>query len=402
MRIALISDVYFPRINGVSTSIGSFRQGLAAHGVDTLLIAPDYGREKSEDGILRIPSRPVPRDPEDHLMSYRALLGCLPELRRQGVGAIHVQTPFVAHYAGRQLARRLQLPLLLSYHTLFEEYLHHYVPLLPRALTASLARYISRRQCADAAQVIAPSEAMRARLLEYGVGGQVGVLPTGIDAAAFAGGNRARFRRRLGIAAERPVALYVGRVAFEKNIAFLLEAVDRARQAVPDLLLLIAGEGPARGQLARVVARRGLAGHVRFVGYLERAGELPDCYAAADLFAFASRTETQGLVLLEAMASGLPVLALASMGTASILASERGCRIAPDEPAAFGAVMAALLHGPATLRVMSEQARIHAAEWSEYAMAGRLAEIYRTLLEAAPVNTQRSAPWRARTKGRPV
>ncbi len=402
MRIALISDVYFPRINGVSTSIESFRRGLAAHAVDTLLIAPAYAGETSDAGILRIPSRPVPRDPEDRLMGYRALLDCESELQRRGVGAIHVQTPFVAHYAGRRLARRLQLPLLLSYHTLFEEYLHHYVPLLPRALTAWLARSISRRQCADAARVIAPSEAMRARLLEYGVGSEISVLPTGIDAAAFAGGNRSRFRQRLGIAPERPVALYVGRVAFEKNIGFLLEAAERARQAVPGLLLLIAGEGPASAELARIVASRGLAGQVRFVGYLERAGELPDCYAAADLFVFASRTETQGLVLLEAMASGLPVLALASMGTASILAGERGCRIAPDDAAVFAAHMAALLRSPATLRVMSEQARIHAAQWSDHAMAGRLAEIYRTLLEAAPANMQRSTQWRARTKGKPV
>ena len=160
---------------------------------------------------------------------------------------------------------------------------------------------------------------MARRLTEYGVSRPLHVLPTGIPLACFSAGQRARFRQQHAIADERPVALYVGRAAHEKNIDFLIEALREALKKVPGLLLVIAGEGPALGHLRALVSRLGLAGSVLFVGYLDRQTELPDCYAAADLFAFASRTETQGLVLLEAMAAGLPVVALAEMGTCDIL-----------------------------------------------------------------------------------
>lgn len=402
MRILHLSDVYFPRINGVSTSIHTFRRGLAAHGIECTLIAPRYGDEPDAAGVLRLPARPVPGDPEDRLMSLGAALALTDTLRRRGYAAVHVQTPFVAHYAGARIARRLGVPLLLSYHTLFEEYLHHYVPLLPRALTAALARAVSRTQCRQAHRVIAPTEEMRERLAAYGIRDRVEVLPTGVPLRAFAEGSRARFRERHGIDGNRPVALYVGRLAHEKNIGFLIDAIGRARTRSPHLLLLVAGEGPAEAPLRARVAAAGLGGSVRFLGYLDRTRELPDCYAAADLFVFASRTETQGLVLLEAMASGVPVLALACMGTRSILASGLGSRTAPDDPAGFAQLLNILIAHPQQLARLGREARAEAARWSDDAMAGRLAALYRSAADATPIRPARRPPWKARSKGRPA
>jgi len=141
------------------------------------------------------------------------------------------------------------------------------------------------------------------------------VLPTGIPMGRFSGGDGLRFRERHGLSAEQPCVLFVGRVAFEKNIDFLIESLSLARREVPNLILLITGEGPAKRALHRQAEALGLSEAVRFIGYLDRRHELPDCYAAADGFVFASRTETQGLVLLEAMAMGLPVVALAARRT---------------------------------------------------------------------------------------
>lgn len=401
MRIALISDVYFPRINGVSTSIESFRRGLGHLGVETLLVAPDYG-SPAEDGpgLLRIPARRIPFDPEDRLMRRSAALRVEPTLRAAGVSAIHVHTPFVAQSVGVALARKLSLPLVTTYHTLFEEYFHHYVPLLPKSLTAQAARALSRWQCAAADLVIAPSNAMKARLEAYGVETPIEVLPTGIDTSAFASGNRDRFRQRHGIADDVPLALFVGRVAFEKNIEFLLEAARHALARAPGMVFMIAGEGPALPHLKRQVLERGLDDRVRFVGYLERERELPDCYAAADVFVFASRTETQGLVLLEAMACGTPVLGLSCMGTASILGAERGAMIAPDDPSGFGLALATLLNDTERRQQMAREARAFASEWSEAAMAHRLARLYRSLPAPSTSNPSRRAPWKAPTKAR--
>jgi 1,2-diacylglycerol 3-alpha-glucosyltransferase len=387
MRVALLSDVYFPRVNGVSTSIETFRRELPAFGVETLLVAPAYGGETAAPDLIRLPARPVPRDPEDRLMGYRAALALEGRLRDKRIDLIHIQTPFVGHYAGLGLARRLDVPVLATYHTLFEEYLHHYLPRLPAGALRGLARRLSRSQCNAMDRVIVPSPAMARRLADYGVTTPREILPTGIPCAQFARGDGAGFRKKLGIPPERPVGLYVGRVAFEKNIGFLIEAVARARETLPDLLLLIAGEGPARQALAAQVASRGLGDAVRFLDYLDRTTELPDCYAAADLFVFASRTETQGLVLLEALAAGTPVLALAEMGTTEILAPGEGTVTSPADPAAFAALMAELLGDRRRLAALAAAAPAHAARWSDQALAGRLAHLYKDILAShAPGN----------------
>src|SRR5579863_4804477 len=148
MRVLLISDVYFPRVNGVSTSIQTFRADLAAAGVETLLVAPAYpAATLPEADVLRVASAGVPRDPEDRRMRWGALRSALEPLAARQFDLVHVHTPCVAHYAGIGFARRHGIPVIATYHAFFEEYLHHYVPLLPRALGRSLARRFTRSQC---------------------------------------------------------------------------------------------------------------------------------------------------------------------------------------------------------------------------------------------------------------
>ena len=383
MRVLFISDVYFPRVNGVSTSIRTFREDLASCDVETLLVAPRYEPELApEHGILRVPATRVPRDPEDRRMSWRALKRTLDALPHGSFDLVHIQTPFLAHYAGVRCARRAGVPCVATYHTFFEEYLHHYVPLVPRAVSRLLARSFTRSQCAAVQALIAPSEPMRAVLEAYGVRTAIHVLPTGLAPDRFRSGDGGAFRAAAGIAAGRPLVTYIGRVAYEKNIGFLLQMFVEVLKSVPDALLVIAGEGPARAALRAEVAERGLTAHVHFAGYLERDSALLDCYAAASVFVFASRTETQGLVLLEAMAQGVPVVSTAELGTRSILPGS-GALIVAEERHAFAAAVVRVL-GDAQLRAeMALRGRAHARSWSSAAMARKLAGIYATL-HAAP------------------
>ena len=381
MRVLMVSDVYFPRINGVSTAIQTYQRTLAHHGIDVSLIAPDYGHLCTESWISRVPGRAVPGDPEDRLVHWKALCAAVDEAVEFGCDLVHIQTPFLAHYAGLRAARRFAAPVIATYHTLFEEYFKHYVPFLPGSLLRGLARGFSRRQCNALDSVIVPSRAIHARLTQYGVTTPMHILPTGIPVRQpVALDARAQFRLRHGIPASRPLALFVGRVAHEKNIDYLFDVLAQARQTIPDLLLLVAGEGPALPSLRKSVIDKGLQANVQFIGYLDRHTELPACYAAADAFVFASRTETQGLVLLEAMAAGLPVVALAEMGTIDILGPRRGAVVPEDHPAVFAESLCSVLSDPALHQRLSHEGRNYAAEWSDESMALRMATLYRHII----------------------
>lgn len=390
MRVLMVSDVYFPRVNGVSTSIQTFRRELPGFGVEVDLIAPAYPNEVDDAGVTRIPSRYLAFDPEDRMMRRSEINRLLPTLDAAGYDLIHIQTPFVAHYAGLSLAKALDLPVVTTYHTFFEEYLHHYAKILPASFTRALARRFSRGQCNATNGVIAPSTAMRDALRTYGVTVPIEVIPTGIPLAQFAEGDGAGFRARHGIAADREVALFVGRVAHEKNIDLLLHMADRIRQSRPQFLMVIAGEGPALPHLKQLVAKLGLAANVLFLGYLDRAQELVNCYRAADVFVFGSTTETQGLVLLEAMAIGIPVVAIPAMGARDILAPEQGCLCAKEDADDFAAKVIKLLDSPVLRQRLSDEGRRYAQSWSAPATAQRMSQFYQRVI-SQPAQRQTAA-----------
>jgi glycosyltransferase involved in cell wall biosynthesis len=377
MRVLFVSDVYFPRVNGVSTSIRTFRGDLADAGIESTLVTPEYpgAAADTEPGIIRVASGAVPRDPEDRRFLGGPLKRALNALDAAQIDLVHIHTPFIAHYAGVRFARAHGLPVVATYHTFFEDYLHHYVPILPRGIGRWVARRFTLSQCDDVAALISPSAPMRDALLAYGVETPIEVLPTGLPAETLVRGDGGIFRRKFDIATDRPLLLYVGRVAFEKNIDFLLRMFVRLRARRPDALFVIAGEGPARDHLMKLARELGVSEATRFIGYLDRSTDLPNCYAAGDAFVFASRTETQGLVLLEAMAQGTPVVSTAELGTRSILTPECGAFVVPEEEQAFAAaVVSALALKAGDPR--RAQLRAHAESWASHAMARRLISFY--------------------------
>jgi 1,2-diacylglycerol 3-alpha-glucosyltransferase len=394
MRILMISDVYFPRINGVSTSIQTFRRGLHAAGHETILIAPEYpgAAADTESGILRVPSRGVPRDPEDRAMNLGAIRALRSQAEKLEPDLVHIQTPFIAHYQGTALARALRVPVIESYHTYFEEYLHHYVPLMPRSIMRFIARRFTVSQCNVLDALVVPSRAMEQALVGYGVKCPMHIIPTGMEMERFAGGDGQRFRTQLGIAPGQPVLVHVGRIAHEKNIDFLFRMFAQVVRSKPGAVFMVAGEGPALASCKAYVRSLGLTQHVRFVGYLSRERELLDCYRAGDLFVFSSRTETQGLVLLESMALGVPVVSTAHMGTADIVSPQRGAQLAPDDEAEFANMVVRLLDDAPRRAVMAAEARSYAATWSATAMADRLAGLYSAVVGQASRNSPVSQP----------
>jgi 1,2-diacylglycerol 3-alpha-glucosyltransferase len=391
VRVLFVSDVYFPRVNGVSTSMRTFRQDLAGCGVETLLIVPSYEKSAApgdpahseEPNVLRVESAGVPKDPEDRRMRWGPLNRALTSIPRGYVDLVHIHTPFVAHYAASRYARAANIPCVATYHTFFEEYLHLYVPVMPRRIGRFLARSFTRSQCDDVQALIAPSDPMRDVLLAYGISTPIHVLPTGLAADRFVPGDGARFRAEAGIPLDRPLVTYIGRVAHEKNIDFLVKMFVEVRRTVPDAMLVIAGEGPAREPLRQMVVRLGLQQHVHFAGYLDRNTALLDCYCAADVFVFASRTETQGLVLLEAMAQGAPIVSTAELGTRSILKPGCGALVVEEQVQAFSEATVRVLQDADLRKDLADRGRSYARTWSSAVMAQRLADLYTSLLLSA-------------------
>ncbi len=384
MKILFISDVYFPRVNGVSTSIETFRRNLHLLGHTVHLIAPDYGTPAADEtDILRVPARTVPLDPEDRLMRYGWVMQQLERLRGEHYDLIHVQTPFVAHYLGVKLSHLLDIPCIETYHTFFEEYLYHYIPFLPKSLTRWLAKRFSRHQGNSLDGMVIPSRPMQRVLQDYGIATTMEVIATGIEPASFVLGDRVAFREKYDIPQERPMLLFVGRVAHEKNIDFLIQVVNQVRKEVADVLFVIAGEGPARAHLEQEVKRLALGQHVRFIGYLDRHTELNNCYRAADIFIFSSRTETQGLVLLEAMAQGVPLVSTAELGTRDVLQDGAGVWIAQEELSDFSSNVVKMLSHAQARSDLGELGRAYANEWSAAKQAKKMLTFYNTVIESA-------------------
>jgi len=381
LNILMLSDVYFPRINGVSTSIKTFTHSLRKAGHRVILAVPEYGEaklvfhDKAED-IYRVPARRLILDKEDRLLKGKYFAELLQLLQHEEIDILHIHTPFRAHYWGLRLARELGCPCVATYHTFFEEYLHHYVPLVPRSWLRAMARRFTVSQSRQVDKLIVPSTAMHELLQDYGVANSMTVIPTGLDLTQIAVADGGCFRDAYAIDPQRPVMGHVGRIAHEKNITFLLQVLKTVKQQIPNILLLIAGEGPAKKDLIREANKEGLSENVLFVGYLSREQDLWDCYRAADVFVFSSRTETQGLVLLEAMATGVPVVSTAVLGTKDILLPQRGALVAAETVADFAQKVVHLLDNPALRENKGREGAAYVHEWSDKEMALRVEQFY--------------------------
>ena len=382
MKILFLSDVYFPRVNGVSTSIKVFKNDLIKLGHEVHLICPSYNETNTDKTLTTIKSKPIFFDPEDHLMSWSELNKKTEWIKKQKFDLIHIQTPFIAHYYGKKLSKILNIPIVETYHTSFEDYLHLYMPILPESFARWLSRIIAKYLCNHCNGIISPSEQLKETLKNYRVTKPIKVVPTGLPDKSFKKTNKYSFRKLYNISPNDPLLLFVGRVAHEKNIDFLLHAFKYIAKENKSIKFLITGEGPAFEHIQKLIKNLNLEHSVILTGYLEADQELLNCYASSDMFIFSSKTETQGLVLIEAMAQGLPIVALAENGTKSILENNPGAIIAKDDPKEFAKTCLTLLNNKKKLSQMSMKAKKEAKQkWGSVVQTEKLIALYKEVVE---------------------
>jgi glycosyltransferase involved in cell wall biosynthesis len=354
VRVALFTNNYLPFCGGVTVSVETLRQGLEARGHEVWVFAPHFpGAEESSPRVVRYPSLPAATYPEFAVaVPWAPGIGRL--VRRLDFDVFHAHHPFLLGPVARRLARRTRRPVVFTYHTRYEKYAH-YVPITPR-LVRGAAVALSRRFAAGCDAVVAPSALIRDELRGRGVRTRIAVIPTGIDLGRFRPGARREARAALGLDAESAVVLYVGRLDREKSVDRVLAAFAHIAATVPAARLVLAGQGTEGGRLRAEVGASRLARRVHFLGVLPHDA-LPPVYQAADVFLFASETETQGLVLAEAAACGVPSVAVSAPGCDEVVRDGATGLLTKPEPLALAEGAIGLLLDEERRRHMGERAR---------------------------------------------
>ncbi|MBV9028458.1 MAG: glycosyltransferase [Candidatus Eremiobacteraeota bacterium] len=377
LRVGFFTEVYRPVVNGVVASVDALAHGLRARGHAVYCFAPRVpGYAESDGPVFRMPSLPLPTRTAYRLtvplVSRRNLNRVIKRL-----SVVHVHSPFITGWMGLRYSRRYGMPLVYTYHTQLEAYAH-YVPFEPNATRFATSR-LTRTFANSSDAVVVPTNAMARHLRQLGVSARIEVVPSGIDVDFFGSGRRdAALRRRLRIGEGETMLLYVGRVAKEKNVELLIEALALAAQR--SLRLVVAGDGPAREHAELLARRLGLESHVRFLGAVRRA-DLPALYASADAFVMPSVTETQGLVLAEAMAAGVHVIAADAPPNREVL-GDQGIVVAAT-PHAFAAAFQTV--PPAPLSSTAAAAKEAAAAFSQARATDRILSLYGSLARPARV-----------------
>jgi len=378
LRIAMFSESYLPRISGVAHSLESVTRALRALGHRVLIVAPRYpGYDDDDPDIIRFPSVRLPQERDFPLGVPYSPAGRR-RLERAQLDIVHSHSPFLMGAAGARLARHLRLPLVFTHHTLYDEYVH-YAPFISPRLSAPAVREYVKRYANRCQAVVVPSSMVAARLRAHGVRARIEVISTAaleVDVGERRG--REGIRAAYGIPHGRPLIVSASRLAREKSIELVLEAFAVLRETHPATLMVVGG-GPEEAALRGRAEALGIASDVVFTGLLPHPRAL-DCMAAADVFLYASQTETQGLVVVEAMALGLPVVAVRAGGLPDVVRDgETGYLTAPDS-SALAARMRLLLDEPARAQAMGRQGREASAAFRMPVIAGRLSTLYESLL----------------------
>jgi len=394
VRIGFFTDSYLPALHGVEVSIEAFRKSLQQAGHEVFVYAPSVPHYRDTNRrVFRLKSVRVIEKPEMRLAFPFVEHGHLRDLLRVRLDIVHAHTPFTMGLLAKHASVRQRLPMVYTHHPHYPEYAKAYfrerlvLPYLAQALSAWFSN------TSDA--VLAPSPKIKRLLRTYGVTKPIHVLPTGIKLTQFrrtrTSQDRARaLRRRLGIDDGAKVLLFVGRMGREKNVQFLIHAFRELRSRRADVVFILVGDGPILSELKSLAKELGLADIV-FAGAISHT-EIAVWYQMSDLFLFASLTDTQGIVILEALASRLGVIALRDAAfTDIVINGKNGLLTAPNaSPRVFAARVDMALSDPGLGRVFARNALETARRFAEHEQAKKLIQIYERLV-ALPKLSRRLA-----------
>lgn len=379
MKIAIFTDTYTPQINGVVTSILTFKKELENLGHQVIVGGPKF-----KEGPLATPdewrfnSMAFPFQKEHRVIS--PLSRQLRNFEENNFDIIHVQTPFSLGHLGQYLGWRYKIPVVHTYHTYWEEYLH-YFPLLPKPICKMVYnKLLTTKFCNRCAHIIVPSNQMQEKLLEYGIKTPTTVIPTGIDIHhQVTPEKKEALMSKLGLPKNKRFLVFVGRLGQEKNIGFLVKMFQKVAQELPDVDLLIAGDGPEKENLIALSQSLGIEDRCHWLGYVTH-DEVFTLYTLSTLIVFASKTETQGLSLLEGLAMGRPAVCVKAMGIEDILHNNQGGILCEEDTQIFADHCLSLLKDPKFYMQKAEEALHRAHSFSSTQTTHQLVQVYQDVI----------------------
>jgi glycosyltransferase involved in cell wall biosynthesis len=377
LRVAVFTDSALPILNGVSVSIDVMIRELRNQGHSVHLFCPKFpGHRESDPNTHRFPAVETPWT-RGFPFAYPPYLGMLREFRKNTFDVVHLHTLGIVGFVGLRWAESHELPVVATYHTLYDRYAH-YVPYVPRRyMRFKIAKHTNYFfNCAD--RVITPSEASYRWLMRHDVKTPTTIIPTGVDRTFF--GDRAQLRHSFGVLPHQKILLYVGRLAREKNIEVLLDAAQLIFERDPDARLWLAGDGYHREPLTRHAQALKIGDRVKFLGFIPHE-KIEELYAAADIFTFPSVTETQGLVVQEAMLHGLPTVAIGGGGASLAVTDGVTGYVVRNDPEDFAEHVLCLLHDEASYDQMSLAAAREGRKFGVGSMVQAVLQVYREAID---------------------
>ncbi len=386
LRIAIFSDSALPILNGVSVSIQATVQELRNQGHSvTVFTASKFGYKDPDPNTYRFHSIPIPWA-RNYPMAMPPFYPMLGRFRRHEFDIIHTHTPFVVGFVGLRWAQSHEIPIVSTYHTLYDRY-SHYVPLPRRYVRFKIAKH-TNFYYNNVSHVITPSHASYRWLRRHSVKTPITVIPTGVSSPAIL--DRSEIRHQLGIPPEQKIMLYVGRVAREKNLGVLFEMAKRVFQRDPTLRLWLVGDGPYREASRQIARDLEIGDRVQFVGYVPR-DQVDRYYAAADLFVFSSITETQGLVVQEAMTYGLPAIAVAGGGASAGIQNGINGFIVKNDAKHFAETVLQVMENESLYETLSHGARVTVRGYSTHRTVEGVLGVYNQVLRRARIDENRES-----------
>lgn len=385
MRIGLFTDTYPPFINGVSTSVLMLKQGLEAlgHKVYVVTVNNESFSYKEEDGVLKIPSIPI------GIMDFRQSgiypLKALKVIRRWHLDVIHTHTEFSIGTFARLISKQFNIPLVHTYHTMYEEYIYYITKGYFSSASKKLVEYLTLFLCDKTIdELIVPTKKAKSLFKEkYKVKRDVHVIPTGIDTSRFHKENinksdLVKLRHDLGLSYNDFIVLYVGRIAKEKNIDFLINNFEHVLKKIPKAKMVIVGDGPDMKDLMDLSQKKNLSKNIIFTGRVMWE-DVPKYYALSDVFTTASTTETQGLTVIEAMGASKVVVAIDDDSFKNVITDKKDGLLFTDDKTYVNLIYE-MYKNKDKRRQIQKEARKTADKYSPVNYASQVASIYNKVL----------------------